>query len=169
MAATPTFTSCRANGGAPRRLTSAPGADTSPSFSPDGRQIVFESDRSGTQQLYVMTADGGGQRRISFGGGRYASPVWSPAGNLIAFTRIAGTFRIGVMNAARRRRAHPDRWLAGRRAELGAQRPVRDVPPHARRARARHGFMRCRSAAGSARIMPTPVGGSDPSWSPINN
>ena len=43
-----------ANGGAPRRLTSAPGADTSPSFSPDGRQIVFESDRSGTQQLYVM-------------------------------------------------------------------------------------------------------------------
>ena len=36
-----------ASGGEPRRLTSAPGADTSPSFSPDGRQIVFESDRSG--------------------------------------------------------------------------------------------------------------------------
>ncbi len=91
--------SCRPSGGAPRRLTSAPGADTSPSFSPDGRQIVFESDRSGTQQLYVMGADGSGQRRISFGGGRYASPSWSPAGNLIAFTKIAGPFRIGVMNA----------------------------------------------------------------------
>ena len=36
-----------ANGGTPRRLTTAPGADTSPSFSPDGRRIVFESDRSG--------------------------------------------------------------------------------------------------------------------------
>ena len=47
-----------ADGGAPQRLTSAPGADTSPSYSPDGRRIVFESDRSGTQQLYVMDADG---------------------------------------------------------------------------------------------------------------
>ena len=47
-----------------------------------------------------MSADGSSQRRISFGGGRYASPTWSPAGNLIAFTKIAGPFRIGVMNAS---------------------------------------------------------------------
>ncbi len=55
---------------------------------------------SGTQQLYVMGSDGSNQRRISFGGGRYASPTWSPAGDLIAFTKIAGPFRIGVMNPA---------------------------------------------------------------------
>jgi TolB protein len=82
----------------PQRLTSAPGVDTSPSYSPDGSRIVFESDRSGTQQLYVMGADGSDQRRISFGGGRYASPTWSPRGDLIAFTRIAGSFNIGVMS-----------------------------------------------------------------------
>jgi len=61
---------------------------------------VFNSDRGGTQQLYVMSAGGGGERRISFGEGRYATPVWSPRGDFIAFTKIsAGSFGIGVMRA----------------------------------------------------------------------
>jgi TolB protein len=63
------------------RLTSAPSIETAPSFSPDGSQIVFESDRSGTQQLYIMPANGGEARRISFGQGRYGTPVWSPRGD----------------------------------------------------------------------------------------
>ena len=58
---------------------------------------MFESDRSGSQQVYVMNADGSNQRRISFVGGRYATPEWSPRGDQIAFTHIAGDFRIGVM------------------------------------------------------------------------
>jgi TolB protein len=70
------------------RLTDTPGIDTSPSYSPDGAQIVFESDRGGGQQIYVMSAGGGGARRISFGqGARYSTPVWSPKGDFIAFTR----------------------------------------------------------------------------------
>ena len=84
---TATSMSSAANGGAPQRLTTSPGIDTDPSFSPDGSRIVFESDRSGTQQLYIMNADGIGQRRISFGGGWYAAPEWSPDGEWIAFTR----------------------------------------------------------------------------------
>ena len=48
---------------------------------------MFESDRSGTPQLYVMPANGGEARRVSFGEGRYGTPVWSPRGDLIAFTK----------------------------------------------------------------------------------
>jgi TolB protein len=81
-----------------RRLTTDPSIDTSPSFSPDGGQLVFNSDRGGSPQLYVMNADGSGQHRISFGSGRYNTPVWSPGGDLIAFTKQTGsTFHIGVM------------------------------------------------------------------------
>ena len=64
---------------------------------------MFNSDRGGDQQLYIMGAGGGGAKRISFGNGRYATPVWSPRGDLIAFTRFGGdeaNFSIGVM--------HPD-------------------------------------------------------------
>ena len=40
------------------RLTQSASIDTSPSYSPDGSKIVFNSDRGGSQQLYVMDADG---------------------------------------------------------------------------------------------------------------
>src|SRR3546814_17643505 len=87
-----------ASGGRPQRLTTSPGIDTGGSYSPDGSRIVFESDRSGGQQLYVMDANDGNQRRLSFGGGPTATPVGTPRGDLIAFTKLGGTFRIGVLS-----------------------------------------------------------------------
>src|SRR3546814_16981611 len=84
-----------AGGGAPQRLTNAPGIDTGGSYSPDGSQIVFESDRGGSQQLYVMNANGSNQRRISLGGGRYATPAWSPRGDMTALTNVGGGLRYG--------------------------------------------------------------------------
>ena len=50
-----------------RQLTKHSAIDTSPSFSPDAKSVVFNSDRGGTQQLYVMEADGPKVRRISHG------------------------------------------------------------------------------------------------------
>jgi TolB protein len=155
------------DGGAPQRLTSAPGADTSPSFSPDGSKIVFESDRSGTQQLYVMSADGSGQRRISFGGARYASPVWSPRGDLIAFTRIGGTFNIGVMSPS----GSGEKTLTnGWQDEGPSWAPNGKFVMFSRteRGTGRDKLYAVSIDGGPARLMPTPMDGSDPSWSPQN-
>ena len=156
------------NGGPIRRLTNTPGADTSPSYSPDGSRIVFESDRGGTQQLYVMNADGSGQKRISFGGGRYASPTWSPDGRLIAYTKIAGPFRIGIMNAG----GGGERILSdGWQDEQPSWAPNSQFVMFHRTAQG-SGNARLYAvpiSGGSPRLMPTPVGASDPSWSPLNN
>ena len=158
-----------ANGGQPRRLTATPGADTSPSFSPDGNRIVFESDRSGTQQLYVMNYDGSQQKRISFGGGAYASPVWSPRGDLIAFTRIGGgAFRIGVMSpAGGGERLLTNAW----QDEAPSWAPNGQFVMFNRTAQGSGNatLYAVSINGGQPRRMPTPVGGSDPSWSPLNN
>src|SRR3546814_19602940 len=66
-----------ANGGRSERLTNSPGIDVGGSYSPDGRQIVFERDRSGGQHRDVMNAGASNPHRISFGGGRFAKPAWS--------------------------------------------------------------------------------------------
>ncbi|WP_431357954.1 Tol-Pal system beta propeller repeat protein TolB [Sphingomonas alba] len=156
-----------ADGGTPQRLTSAPGADTSPSYSPDGTRIVFESDRGGTQQLYVMNADGTGQRRISFGAGRYASPVWSPRGDLIAFTRIAGSFNIGVMSPSG---GSPKILTDGWQDEGPSWAPNGQFVMFNRIARGGGSSLYAVPISGGvARRMPTPQDGSDPSWSPLQS
>jgi len=151
-------------GGSPQRLTNAPGIDTGGSYSPDGSRIVFESDRGGSQQLYVMGADGSNQRRISFGGGGYGTPVWSPRGDLVAFTKTGG-FRIGVMG--------PDG--SGERILTGGG--YAEGPSWAPNGRAIM-FTRGASAgqlwyvdvaSGATRQVPTPLGGSDPAWSPLRD
>ena len=152
------------SGGTPQRLTNAPGIDTGGSYSPDGSRIVFESDRGGSQQLYVMNADGSNQRRISFGGGGYGTPVWSPRGDLIAFTKTGG-FRIGVMA--------PD----GGGERILTSGGYAEGPSWAPNGRAVM-FTRGASsgqlwyvdvASGATRRVPTPLGGSDPAWSPLRN
>ena len=61
-----------AGGGTPSKLTANAGNNTEPSWSPDGGFIYFTSDRSGSPQVYRMSASGGGVSNVG-GGVSYAA------------------------------------------------------------------------------------------------
>ncbi|HVB58572.1 MAG TPA: hypothetical protein VNE63_19385 [Candidatus Acidoferrales bacterium] len=58
-------------------LTRDAGRNERPSWAPDGRHLVFESTRTGTNQIWSMLADGSQPRQLTFQG-QNESPNWSP-------------------------------------------------------------------------------------------
>jgi TolB protein len=70
-----------------RLLTRTLGFDGDPVWSPTGRQIAFESTRSGNSDIWVMSADGRGLKNLTADSPKFdGDPSWSPGGNRIAFT-----------------------------------------------------------------------------------
>ena len=54
------------SGGDARRITSAPGRELFPKFSPDGKWIAFTGQYDGNFNVYVMLANGGQPRQLTF-------------------------------------------------------------------------------------------------------
>src|SRR5262249_59512406 len=76
----------RVGGTNPTNLTKdEPTADVQPSFSPDGTQIAFRSERQGAG-IFIMGSTGESVRRLTDTG---FNPAWSPDGKEIVFATEA--------------------------------------------------------------------------------
>ncbi len=71
-------------GGKPVRIAEGLAYDQQPRFSPDGRRIVFVSDRGGGDNIWVMNVDGSDKRQVTKEDFRLLNqPSWSPDGRFI--------------------------------------------------------------------------------------
>ncbi|HET8797520.1 MAG TPA: hypothetical protein VFO89_07530, partial [Thermoanaerobaculia bacterium] len=78
-------------GGKAKALTRGPAYDWHPRFSPDGKQIAFTSDRSGIENLWVMSAGGSAPRAVTSEQDEYVrSAAWSPDGNYLVARKETG-------------------------------------------------------------------------------
>lgn len=114
-------------GGKARRLTSGVAFNSQPRYSPDGRYLVFVSDRSGTANVWISDRDGANPRQLShlhgFGHLAVASPAWSPDGRTIIASQMLGAARRGLLGFAR-----TGRWLlAAYDIEAGQMRWISDT------------------------------------------
>lgn len=94
-----------AGDGATRRITSTPAAERGVTFSPDGRSLLFASEREGTWDIYRSTLRRAEDKRFSGGAplvetkvvggpGDSFQPVWSPDGTRIAYREDRNSIRV---------------------------------------------------------------------------
>ncbi len=89
-------------GGAARRITTSPGLELFPKFSPDGKWIAFTGQYDGNFNVYVIPSEGGQPRQLTFNPGMLHVPErmgienevisWFPDGKRILFLSRRTTF-----------------------------------------------------------------------------
>ena len=74
-------------------------ADVPAGWSPDGKQILFYTNRDSNWEIYLMNTDGSAQTNLSSNPASDTSPTFSPDGKLIAFrSNRDGHWQLYVMN-----------------------------------------------------------------------
>lgn len=95
-----------ADGGHAKQITNFGCASFAPSFTPDGRKIVFSSNKNDCDsrkfELFLIDIDGGGLEQITHFGGFTAFPEFSPDGRKIAFAsdrNAKGDYEFNIFTA----------------------------------------------------------------------
>jgi len=84
-----------------RKLTDHPANDRFPAWSPNGKELVFVSERDGNKEIYLVNMEVGATRNLTNHPAPDWDPHWSPSGARIAFTSERdGNREIYVMNAS---------------------------------------------------------------------
>src|SRR5215469_10987002 len=93
-------------GGDAARLTTGPGTETDPVFSPDGTRIAFTGEYDGNVDVFVMPAVGGVPKRLTWHPAPDRVLGWTPDGKRILFTsprtaysRFSELFTVGLDGA----------------------------------------------------------------------
>ncbi|MYB93360.1 hypothetical protein F4054_08750 [Candidatus Poribacteria bacterium] len=82
-------------------------------WSTTGEQILFESDRDGIRDLYLMNADGSNVRRVFRKAIYRADPTWAPDGKQIAYVHMnfeIPSFVIYIATLGKQKEAPLIRW-----------------------------------------------------------
>jgi Tol biopolymer transport system component len=88
----------RLDGSDLRQLTHDPARDRGPRWSPDGRRILFFSNRSGKYEAWTIRPDGSGLTQVTRLRSPVFDPFWSPDGRRIGFTY--GNLGTGLLDLA---------------------------------------------------------------------
>jgi Tol biopolymer transport system component len=101
-------------------LTSLPGQESVPTFSPDGNQVAFvwDGETGDNQDIYIKLIGAGTAFRLTTSPASDRNPAWSPDGRHIAFIRVfedksGGLFLIPALGGPERKIDSPqwdDRW-----------------------------------------------------------
>ena len=102
------------------------GPGIAPSWSPDGKRLVFVSGEVGRARIFVMNGDGSDRRPLPVPAAAASpsedwAPAWSPDGDRIAFTRTAGgRSAVYVFDVARGEAREHDAVVTAEPAALAA-------------------------------------------------
>ena len=128
-----------ADGKNPRRVTSHPGEEQNPYFSPDGKHIAFTASYDGNVDVYVIPTEGGEPTRLTWHPGEDIVRGFTPDGKVLFSSqrevfsrRHSQFFTVGIDGRRAPTPADPERRHGGhlaRRQVPGLYAARRAVPP----------------------------------------